>query len=241
MASNVSTEAVKAVAKPPKKRKPASLDRKKARAGWFFVLPFVLIFVIVYIPIIIDSITFSFNELEILQRGGYELIYVGMDNYQEAILEDAGFVPALVSGMRQLILDIPAIVIFSLFMAILLNEKMVGRTIFRAIFFIPVILSSGIIDSLDQSNAMMTYMSDSSAAGMEEEGAASATDIISAIDIQKLFSNMKIGEGLLEYVVWYLLSLDLKYSLSLFLQIFSLSAFCSSAIGLGILDLLECI
>ncbi len=201
MATNVITEAKAPAVKPPKKRKPASLDRKKARAGWFFVLPFVLIFVIVYIPIIVDSITFSFNELEILQRGGYELIYVGMDNYSDAILEDAGFVPALVSGMRQLILDIPAIVIFSLFMAILLNEKMVGRTLFRAIFFIPVILSSGIIDSLDQSNAMMNYMSDSSAAGLEEEGAASATDIISAIDIQKLFSNMKIGEGLLDYVV----------------------------------------
>ena len=201
MATNVITEAKAPAVKPPKKRKPASLDRKKARAGWFFVLPFVLIFVIVYIPIIVDSITFSFNELEILQRGGYELIYVGMDNYSDAILEDAGFVPALVGGMRQLILDIPAIVIFSLFMAILLNEKMVGRTLFRAIFFIPVILSSGIIDSLDQSNAMMNYMSDSSAAGMEEEGAASATDIISAIDIQKLFSNMKIGEGLLDYVV----------------------------------------
>jgi len=201
MASNVVSEAKAPAVKPPKKRKPASLDRKKARAGWFFVLPFVLIFVIVYIPIIIDSINFSFNELEILQRGGYELIYVGMDNYTEAILEDAGFVPALVSGMRQLILDIPAIVIFSLFMAILLNEKMVGRTIFRAIFFIPVILSTGIIDTLDQSNAMMTYMSDSGSDMAAEGDAASATDIISAIDIQKLFSNMKIGQGLVEYVV----------------------------------------
>ena len=47
--------------------------------------------------------------------------------------------------------------------------------------------------------------------------------------------------GLLEYVVWCFLSLDLEYSLSLSLQIFSLSAFCSSAIGLCILDLLVCI
>lgn len=191
--------AVKAV--PAKKKKPASLDKKKAHAGWFFVLPFVVIFLAVYIPIIVNSITFSFNELEIQQMGGYELIYIGMDNYTEALFVDSGFVPALVSGMKQLILDIPAIVIFSLFMAILLNEKMVGRTVFRAIFFIPVILSTGIIDSLDQSNSMMNYMSNAEAEMGGEGGRATANEIISAIDIQKLFQNMKIGQGLVDYVV----------------------------------------
>ncbi len=185
-----------------KKKKPASLDRKKARAGWFFVLPFVVIFLAVYVPIIFDSIRFSFNELEIQATGGYELIYVGLDNYTEALFVDTMFVPTLVSGMRQLILDIPAIVIFSLFMAILLNEKMVGRTVFRAIFFIPVILSTGIIDSIDQSNSMMTYMSNTDGISTGAEGSeTTANEIISAIDIQKLFANMKIGQGLVEYVV----------------------------------------
>ena len=195
-AVNVQNTAVK-----KKRKKPASLDRKKARAGWFFVLPFVVIFLAVYVPIIINSITFSFNELEIQQMGGYELIYVGFDNYQEALFVDSGFVPALVSGMKQLILDIPAIVIFSLFMAILLNEKMVGRTVFRAIFFIPVILSTGIIDSLDQSNMAMEHMASEEGNLGGEGGQATATDIISAVDIKALFQNMKVGQGLVDYVV----------------------------------------
>ncbi len=185
-----------------KKKKPASLDRKKARAGWFFVLPFVVIFLAVYVPIIFDSIRFSFNELEIQATGGYELIFIGLDNYTEALFVDTQFVPTLVSGMKQLVLDIPAIVIFSLFMAILLNEKMVGRTVFRAIFFIPVILSTGIIDSIDQSNSMMTYMSNTDGISTGAEGSeTTANEIISAIDIQKLFANMKIGQGLVDYVV----------------------------------------
>ena len=195
-AVNVQNTAVK-----KKRKKPASLDRKKARAGWFFVLPFVVIFLAVYVPIIINSITFSFNELEIQQMGGYELIYVGFDNYQEALFVDSGFVPALVSGMKQLILDIPAIVIFSLFMAILLNEKMVGRTVFRAIFFIPVILATGIIDSLDQSNMAMEHMASEEGNLGGEGGQATATDIISAVDIKALFQNMKVGQGLVDYVV----------------------------------------
>ena len=34
----------------PKKKKIASLDRRKARSGWFFVLPFIIGFVIIYLP-----------------------------------------------------------------------------------------------------------------------------------------------------------------------------------------------
>ncbi len=185
-----------------KKKKPASLDRKKARAGWWFVLPFVAVFIAVYIPIIFDSIRFSFHELEIQATGGYDLIYVGWDNYSAALFEDASYVTTLTGGIRQLILDIPAIVIFSLFMAIMLNDKMPGRTIFRAIFFIPVILSTGIIDSIDQSNSMMSYMgsSDGISTGAEESQ-TTANEIISAMDIQKLFANMKVGQGIVDYVV----------------------------------------
>ena len=57
----------------PKKRKSASLDRKKARAGWIFVLPFVLGLIIIYLPIVFDSIRYSFNKIQILQGGGYAL------------------------------------------------------------------------------------------------------------------------------------------------------------------------
>lgn len=191
-----------APAKQAKKKKPASLDRKKARAGWWFVLPFVVVFIAVYIPIIFDSIRFSFHELEIQATGGYDLIFIGLDNYQQALFEDAGYVTTLVAGLRQLILDIPAIVIFSLFMAIMLNDKMPGRTLFRAIFFIPVILSTGIIDSIDQGNSMMEYMGSSEGISTGAEGSqATADEIISAMDIQRLFANMKVGQGLVDYVV----------------------------------------
>ena len=52
--------------KAPKKKKIASLDRRKARAGWLFVLPFVIGIVIIYLPIVLDSICYSFFEILIL-------------------------------------------------------------------------------------------------------------------------------------------------------------------------------
>jgi len=188
--------------RPEKKRRAKSLDRRKARAGWFFVLPFVLMFVAIYVPIVFNSINLSFHDQVILQGGTYDLDYVGWDNYNNALFVNPDFVETLVGGIKQLLFDIPAIVLFSLFMAILLNQKMAGRTLFRAIFFIPVILSTGIIEEIDANNALMQFMEGSGGVSMGgEEASNAANNIISSMDIQKLFENMQIGQGLVDYVV----------------------------------------
>ena len=184
----------------PKKKKIASLDARKARSGWLFVLPFVLAFVIIYIPIIYDSIRFSFSEIHVRLGGGYWLEFVGFRNYSDALFVDANFVKTLTTGLKQLVFDIPAIVIFSLFMAILLNQKMAGRAAFRAIFFIPVILSTGLIESIDAQNTLQEYMDSAEgiATGAKTDA---ASEIVSAIDIQALFANMKVGTELVDVVV----------------------------------------
>lgn len=184
-----------------KRKRGASLDTRKARAGWMFVMPFVLSFIIIYLPIIIDSIKYSFNKIKIGQGGGYTLEFVGWENYQEALFVDPQFVQTLTSGIQQLIFDIPAIVIFSLFMAVLLNQKMVGRAAFRAIFFIPVIISTGIIDKIDQANTMLDYMENVEEGINDGSGQNTTNEILSAVDIERLFDNMKVGTELVDYVV----------------------------------------
>lgn len=181
------------------KKKPASLDRKKARAGWWFVLPFVAGLVLIYFPILLDSIWYSFNLMKTVP-GGFELEFVGFKNYGEALFSDPDYLRILVSSIKQLIFDIPAIVIFSLFMAIVLNQKMIGRGVFRAIFFIPVIISTGLIDSIDQSNAIFQYMS---SGGIDTGNAqqSSAADIVNTMDISNLLGSMVVGTELVEYVV----------------------------------------
>ncbi|MBR5222474.1 MAG: sugar ABC transporter permease [Clostridia bacterium] len=199
--NNVQQAPQKINAAPKKKKKASSLDARKAKAGWLFVLPFIIGFVIIYAPIVYDSILYSFTKINIVTGGGFRLTWVGLDNYQEALFVDATFVQTLTAGIQQLIFDIPAIVIFSLFMAVMLNEKMVGRAAFRAIFFIPVILSTGLIDKIDQQNQMLQYMENTSSMDMGDGGAETNAQIISAMDVQRLFRNMVIGEELLNYVV----------------------------------------
>ena len=180
-----------------KKSKPKSLDRRKAKMGYVFVAPFLIVFLLVYVPIVFESIQYSFSYIVTRSSGGFDLDFVGFDNYNEALFVNPEFVQTLTSGIKQLFIDIPAIVIFSLFIAVVLNQKMVGRAVFRAIFFIPVILSTGIIEQIDISNAIMESMEST----IETGDSSSAAEIISVMDVQSLFSNMAVGTGLVEYVV----------------------------------------
>ena len=185
----------------PKKRKIASLDKRKARVGWIFVLPFLIGFVLVYLPILFDSFWLSFNKMSIVMGGGYTLEFVGFENYTEVLFGKYGnaYIKTLTEGIGQLLFEVPAILLFSLFMAVLLNQKMAGRAAFRAIFFLPVVLATGIMESIEASNILGSYMGETG--GIDGSGASSSGGIISALDIESLFSNMKVGQELVTYVV----------------------------------------
>lgn len=191
---------------PPKQRikRTVSLDKKKARAGWIFVLPFVIGFALIYLPMIAQSVAYTFNKVTLISanEGTYRLVGVGFENYRAVLFDNTEFVQNLITGMKQLVLDVPAIIIFSLFMAVILNQKMFGRAVFRAIFFIPVIISTGIIAEIDAATrAVNEYASGGISDGNNAQGGNSASELISAADISNLFSGMAVGGELVEYVV----------------------------------------
>ncbi len=178
----------------------SSLDARKARSGYIFVLPFILGIVLIYLPILIDSVWFSFNEVDNIQIEGVnqlQLTFRGFDHYKAAF-ETKAFTVALLAGLQQLVFEVPAIIVFSLFIAVVLNHNMLGRAIFRAIFFVPVIISTGIMESINASD----IMSDNAGSGIDDgSGSSGASEIISVLDVQALFSSMKVGGELVAYVV----------------------------------------
>lgn len=187
-------------AAPKKKRSKASLDRRKARAGYIFVLPFIIGLIAMYLPIVYDSILYSFTNIK-HGADGYQLMFVGLDNYREALFVDTTYVQVLTSGIQQLFLDIPCIIIFSLFMAVLLNQKMVGRAAFRAIFFVPVVLSTGLVAKIDSGNELLSYMQNTDEGISTGAQSTGVSEIVSAMDFKYLFSSMKVGTQLVDYVV----------------------------------------
>ncbi len=178
--------------------KKASLTSRRARAGYAFVLPFVLGIILVYLPILIDSIWFSFNILRPVQGGGLTLEFNGIGYYFKAF-ENSEFTTALLSAIQNILFEVPAIIVFSLFIAVVLNQKMLGRAAFRAIFFVPVIISTGIMASINSQDMMSGNAGEGINDGSNQEGGAN--DIISMLDVQMLFSSMKVGGELVTYVV----------------------------------------
>ena len=185
---------------PKRRRKIASLDRRKARAGWFFVLPFLIGFVLIYLPMVWQSLQISFSKIVIGGASGtYDMVWIGFQNYTDAFLDEVGFAQVLVEqGLPSLAIDIPAILIFSLFMAIMLNQKMVGRGVFRSIFFIPVVLSTGIMESIAAMDVLTDYME--SGEGIDDGSGQTQDALVSADDLSLLFANMKVGSELVKII-----------------------------------------
>ena len=169
-------------------RRPASLEKRKARAGYVFVLPFILGIVLIYLPILIDSLWFSFYASESAGYGEYVYVFKGLEYYRYAFTGSDAFVTKLLSGLQQLIFEVPAVIIFSLFIAVVLNHKMLGRAAFRAIFFVPVIIANG-------SDIASSQMS-----GGIDDGSGSS-GIINVMQVEELFREMAIGGELVTYVV----------------------------------------
>ena len=198
MTNDVKMDAAKAA--PKRRKKIASLDRRKARAGWFFVLPFLIGFALIYLPMVWQSLQISFSKIMIGGASGtYELVPVGFLNYNEAITVDPSFTQILwEQGLPSLAIDIPAILIFSLFMAIMLNTKMVGRAVFRSIFFIPVILSTGIMESISAMDVLTDYMENGE--GIDDGSGKTQDQLVSSDDLAVLFANMQVGSELVKII-----------------------------------------
>lgn len=187
------------MAKSPKRRRAASLEKRKARGGYIFVLPFILGLLIIYLPVIIDSFASTFITVKEVAGQKVES-FAGIANYQQALFKSPEFMETLTSSMVDLLIDIPSIVIFSLFIAVILNQKVLGRAVFRAIFFIPVICATGLMDTIDSAaSSYNDYMGNQgegiNTGAIEEEGMFNSESIIG------LFESMKIGTGLAKFVV----------------------------------------
>ncbi len=191
-------EASAAQTAPAKKKKIASLDKRKSRAGWLFVLPFIIGLVFIYLPILWESITYSFYNYSSV-KGIVTKEFVGFQHYSTALFGDAAFAQSLLTGLQEMAFDIPAILIFSLFVAVILNQKMVGRAAFRAIFFLPVVVSTGMMESI------MSTSYGASGNNMDlgmEESATEKLESTMALEglLASIFEGLGFGSGLVTYI-----------------------------------------
>ena len=133
-----------------------TLAGKNAVTGYLFILPFIIGFLAFMAYPLAQSLQMVFSEVLIdAQNNRFNMSFVGLSNIQRVFLVDADFTQFMVAEIGRMALSVPAILIFSLFAAILLNQKFLGRGFVRAVFFLPVILSSGVIVGVETQNALL--------------------------------------------------------------------------------------
>jgi len=134
-----------------------SLSNKKAIVGMLFIMPFLIGFTVFIAYGIVTTIRMSFSDVIVAgATSGVELVWNDFGNYIRAFAVHPTFPEVLGVSLLNILIDVPLIIFFSLFMALLINQKFRGRTVVRAIFFLPVIMGApAIANALISARAMM--------------------------------------------------------------------------------------
>lgn len=181
-----------------KKKKKLTLMQKRAVTGVLFIMPWLIGFIAFYVRSLFQTVQFSLSKVEMASGGGFTTKFIGIDNFRFVLTEHADFNQILVNSIGDICIDVPLIIFFSLFLAILLNQKFRGRTIVRAIFFLPVIMNSGAIsDAIEMARAAVS-------GGLSSTSAAMAEASSSGVNVEyymSLFKDLGLPSAILDYVV----------------------------------------
>ncbi|MCL2360810.1 MAG: sugar ABC transporter permease [Defluviitaleaceae bacterium] len=142
---------------PKSKRRRLTLRNREVLAGFLFILPWLVGVTVFFLFNIVQAVIYSFNTVDFNLGGiGFTLTPQGFSNLRFALLEHGSFNRELVTSLTDMLVNVPLIIFFSLFIAVCLNRKFMGRGVVRAIFFLPVIMATSAIDgSLDAVMRMM--------------------------------------------------------------------------------------
>lgn len=140
MTNNAPTTARLHSKKPPRKSR---LRSKENRWGYFFTLPWLIGFVTFFAYPLIYSSRMAFSR--VIDPVSYTLQFVGLENFANGLFRDVDFIPLLGESTKNMLIKMPVVVIFSLFIAILLNRNLKLKGLFRVAFFLPVLLGTGIV------------------------------------------------------------------------------------------------
>ena len=181
-----------------KQKKKRSLSQRRAMKGFIFILPWLIGFIWFYVRSLVMTVQFSFSEMTVNPGGGYTLNFVGLNNFIYAFRAHATYKQVLTTSIGNMLIDVPLITFFSLFMAMLLNRKFKGRTLVRAIFFLPVILNSDAISAaMDLARSMMSGGISNSASELAEAAAGSGVSVEYYI---QMFTSLGLPETIIEYI-----------------------------------------
>ncbi|WP_305768962.1 carbohydrate ABC transporter permease [Candidatus Epulonipiscium viviparus] len=122
-------------------KKMSAQQKNECMWGWLFILPTIIGLVVLNIIPIFQTLYQSFFKTGDFGKGN---IFVGLDNYMK-VFGDSEVWQALVNTFQYAIVEVPLSIAIALVLAVVLNRKMKGRTIYRTIVFLPMVTAPAAI------------------------------------------------------------------------------------------------
>jgi len=169
-----------------------TLAQRKSFLGIAFVLPWLLGFIFLFAIPLFQSFMYSLSELK-LGKGGFDSVFTGFKFYEELFLVHPTFTRTIVESLTNIVINVPSIIIFSVFVATLLNQKFRGRAFARSVFFLPVLLAAPVL-SLENSSDMALVAS--SITGSTENGNV----ILKSFELQRILLEAGVGKVFVDYI-----------------------------------------
>lgn len=119
-----------------------SYEKKKGLYGYGFIGIWFIGALMFFIIPVIQSFIYAFYDVT-PDVGALVMKPLGIDNFKRAFTIDPDFRVNLTSVLGDTAWQTPIVLIFSLFVAIIINQEFKGRTFARAVFFLPVIIATG--------------------------------------------------------------------------------------------------
>lgn len=126
-----------------------SYERKKGLYGYGFLGIWIVGAIYFFLIPVVMSLYYSFNDVHYSQElKEFTINWCGMSNYINAFTSHPLYTEKLILALEDVLFKVPVILVFSLFVAVLINQKFKGRTLVRAIFFLPVLIATGPVMSV---------------------------------------------------------------------------------------------
>lgn len=177
-----------------RRRKATGIERLKVRYGRMFVIPWTIGFILFFLVPLVESIAYAFSNVSLVDEN--MLTFAGLEHFKYLIKEDLNFIDNLKDAVISFIYSLPIIVALSMIFALILNQKFRGRLFARAVFFLPVIIATGVVmkfvtgEAIGNEAALNTAMGD--------------TQSYSGIQFDQLLINLGLPQSVTELLSDYI-------------------------------------
>ena len=176
--------------------KSGSLLRRRDSFGLVFLTPWLIGFLMFFLYPFLRAVLLSLQKVTFLSDGGFSTAFIGVDNYLVALTKDEKFLPLAAGSILDLFINVPVCLIFSFFVAVLLRQKFRGNSLVKAIFFLPVILGTGVFLSVQTDTSAVSGMALDSAM---QEGIGSM-QMLQSMNLVNILQDIGIPASVTEYI-----------------------------------------